>query len=277
MDENCFNVHSPGVFEIRKAGKSFRKSAPAVVRAIPRINKRYSKPPFSVEQLEKICADYIRPYKQIFRDAILTYTERKIKSKRKCELFRKVLLSRENLYFNNLKKCVIFDTDWLKEKYKQDENKIISLTNNETKSVMDVYLLRSVANEKANKQRELLLKLKQFWSEYPKRLNKKIECEKSKILCMMRFIGETKPKGELENKPIRDNSINSSHPNVLSNNEKFSLEQLEQIRLMATGYEVTTEKFSVMIDNLTQRIDHILGAEKRLNNVAKALVLNSQK
>ncbi|CUV06597.1 unnamed protein product [Cryptosporidium hominis] len=277
MDEECFNVHSPGVFEVRKAGKSFRKSAPAVVRAIPRVNKRYAKPPFSVEQLEKICADYIRPYRQIYRNAVLTYTERKIKSKRKCELFRKVLLNRENLYFNSLKKCVIFDTDWAKEKLKQEENKIISLTNNETKSLIDVYLLRSVANEKTNKQRELLVKLKQFWSEYPEKLNKKIEFERNKVLDMMKLIGESKLKGELVIEATQDISMNLSRPNTFTNNDKFSLEQLEQIRLMATGYEVTTGKFSVMINNLTQRIDHILGAEKRLNNVAKALVLNSEK
>ncbi|OII73066.1 uncharacterized protein cubi_02297 [Cryptosporidium ubiquitum] len=276
MDEDCFNVHSPGVFEARKAGKSFRKSAPAVVRAIPRINKRFARPPFPVEQIEKMCVDYIRPYKQIFRDAIFTYTERKIKSKRKCELFRKFLLDRENVYFNNLKKCVIFDTDWAKEKLKQEENNIINFTNNETKSMIDVYLLRSVANEKINKQRELLVKLKQFWSEYPVRLNEKIESEKSKVLNAMKLVNEPKLRGRMESKQDQENSINLSHPNIL-NDEKFSLEQLEHIRLMATGYEVTTGKFSVMIDNLTQRIDHILGAEKRLNNVAKAIVLNSDK
>lgn len=276
MNEDSFNVHSPGVFEARKAGKSFRKSAPAVVRAIPRINKRFKKPPFSVEQIERMCADYIRPYKKIFRDAIFTYTERKIKSKRKCELFRKILLDRENLYFNNLKKCVIFDTDWTKEKLKQEENNIINLTNTETKSMIDVYLLRSVANEKINKQRELLVKLKLFWSEYPEKLNKKIDSEKSEILNVMKRICEPALKGDMENKHRKENLINSFHLGTL-NDEKFSLEQLEQIKLMATGYEVTTGKFSVMIDSLTQRIDHILGAEKRLNNVAKAIVMNSDK
>lgn len=274
MDEECFNVHSPGVFEARKAGKSFRKSAPAVVRTIPRINKRYAKPPFSVEKIEKLCANYIYPYKQIYRDAVVTYTERKIKSKRKCELFRKALLEREDLYFNNLKKCVIFDTDWAKEKIKQEEDNIVNFTNDETKSVVDIYLLRSVAHEKTDKQRELLVKLKQFWCEYREKLAGKLESEKSKILDIITLISEPNLKGRTDTRQYKENTTTLMHSNAI-NDGKLSLDQLEQIKLMAAGYEVTTGKFSIMIDNLTQRIDHILGAEKRLNHVAKAIVSHS--
>lgn len=276
MDEECFNVHSPGVFEARKAGKNTRKSAPAVVRAIPRINKRYAKPPFSVEKIENMCADYIHPYKKIYRDAVVTYTERKIKSKRKCELFRKALLEREDIYFNNLKKCVIFDTDWAKEKIRQEENNIINFTNDETKSVVDIYFLRSVAHEKTDKQRELLVKLKQFWCEYREKLAEKLESEKTKILDIITLTNQPNLKGRADTRQYQDDTTSLLRSNML-NNGKLSLDQLEQIKLMAAGYEVTTGKFSIMIDNLTQRIDHILGAEKRLNHVAKAIVLHSDK
>ncbi|KAJ1612970.1 hypothetical protein OJ253_254 [Cryptosporidium canis] len=272
MDEDCFNVHSPGVFEARRAGKSSRKSAPAVVRAMPRINKRYKKPPFSVDKIEEMCTEFIDPYKQIYRDAVNSYTERKIKSKRRCELFKKALLDREDLYFNSLKKCVTFDTNWAKEKLKQEENKILNFTNDETKSVVDIYLLRSVANEKANKQRDLLLKLQQFWCEFREKIAEKSESEKSKILDMIKYIYKPNLNRVPNNRQYYESSMDISSSTM--NNGKLSLDQYEQIKLMAAGYEVTTGKFSVMIDNLTKRIDSILGTEKRLNHVAKAIVLH---
>ncbi|KAF7457811.1 hypothetical protein HWI79_1690 [Cryptosporidium felis] len=269
-----FYAHSPGVNEAKRVGQNLRKSAPPAIRVIPRINKRFLRPPFTAEQIEKMSLNFINPYKQIFRDAVLAYTERKIKSKRKCELFRNIILGRENGYFNNLKKCVVYDTNWTKEKCKQEKDRIVDLTDQETKSVIDIYLLRSVVNEKIIKQRELLLRLKEFWSCYPKQIIAKIDLEKHNLLERLKSLDRAsldRPKN------LDYNQIGCANTEVLAVKKDHSLDQYEQFKLLSTGYEVTAKKFSVMTENLIQRIDNILAAERRLNNVARAVILNSDK
>lgn len=276
MEEINYTVHSPGVFEIRRAGQCSRKSAPPVVRAISRTNKRFAKSPFSVEQMDKISLKYIDPYRKIYKDAIVTYTEKKIRSKRKCELFKKIMSERENRYFEILKRCVIYDTDWMREKLREEKEGVINMTKIETKSIVDIFLLRSVANEKINQQRNLLLKLKQFWNDYIEQLKLRINSEKELILNHLEINAEKLNTVEKkENLHIENMDFEGN--NSLGKYKNSSLKELEQMKLIATGYEMTVNKFSKMIKSLTQRIELILGAEKRLNNVAKAMIVNSEK
>ena len=266
--------HSLEVAEVTGPGKYSRKSAPPAIRAIPRTNKRFKKSPFTVEQMESISSEYIFPYENIYKNSIIGYTERKIKSKKKCELFRKFMFERENDYFSNLKKCVIYDTDWIKEKCKRDESELINSTNNETTSTLDIYLLRSVVSEKLIKQRNLLLKLKEFWKDFPNQLKEKMATEKELVMDKIGvFINTGKSNRNFEISKVELTSDNSNESTQSPQN--VATEQPEQIDLIVNGYDVTTRKLSYMVEKLSERIEQILGIERRLHNVANALIINS--
>ncbi|KAH7649390.1 hypothetical protein FG379_001017 [Cryptosporidium bovis] len=277
MKEHYYHAHSPGTDEIIRSGKYSRKSAPPVIRAIPRTNKRFTKSPFTAEQMEKISSEYISTYKDIYKDSVIAYTEKKIKSKKKCEIFRKFMFGRENNYFDNLKKCIIYDTDWMKEKKRRDESELINYTNNEIVSTSDIYLLSSVISDKVIEQRNLLLKLKKFWKDFPTQLKMRANIEKE---LLMNEIGTTIPKKNVNNNVKVDiekksNSLIFSENVDIQNFQDFTLEQLEQMNLIVDGYDITIGKLSSMVEKLSDRVEQILGAEKRLHNVANALIANS--
>ncbi|KAH8739481.1 hypothetical protein FG386_000453 [Cryptosporidium ryanae] len=277
MKDYYYNDDSPGASDVVKSGKYLRKSAPPVIRAIPRTNRRFAKSPFTAEQMGKISLEYISAYKDIYKDSVIAYTEKKIKSKKKCEIFQKFMFERENNYFENLKKCIIYDTDWVREKNRREESKLINFTNNEVVSTSDIYLLRSVINEKAIKQRNLLLKLKEFWKDFPTQLKMRIDTEKELVV---NEIGATVArKNEINNAKFDvDKKSNfyicSENENTL-NFQDFTPDKLEKMNLIAESYEITIEKLSSMVEKLSDRIEQILGTEKRLHNVANALIVNS--
>ncbi|OII76264.1 hypothetical protein cand_006620 [Cryptosporidium andersoni] len=273
MEEATYSVHSPAVFEVRKAAKSSRKSAPPVIRVIPRLNKRYQKSPYSIDQMNKISLKMIEPYRNIFKDAVVIYTEKKIKSTRKCEMIRKIMIERENGIFNNLQKCLIYDTDWMKEKIKLDESDIVKKTEQEIEPLTDVFLLKSVINDKIHEQKKLLEDLKLFWKEYPDKLKTRIRSETLKL-------------NDILNMNILEENIdtNTNLPETMLMKGKDSFNQdlhseeikIDQMNVAASICLSTTNKFVELLQNVTQKMEQILNAEQRLNIVAKAIIDNPQ-